>query len=702
MSDQYVKIGIDVGGTFTHAVAIDARGLTLLGKSKVPTSHRAKEGVARGIIDSLTQLLDLSKIAPQDVMFIAHSTTQATNALLEGDVAKVGVIGMGTGGNAWFAQHATAFGDIPLAPGRALKTLSRFIDSREVTSDRLRQTFLELKQAGTEAFAVSEAFSVDLPDHEKLALTVAQDLGLLVTAGSEISQLYGLRTRTRTAVLNAAMLPKMVESAELTEECVKEAGITAPLMIMRSDGGVMDINSMRRKPIYTMLSGPAAGVAAALMFLRISDGVFLEVGGTSTDISAIHNGRSRIRSAQVGGNNLLMKTLDIHTVGVAGGSLARVEKSKIIEAGPRSAHIADYKYVAFTAHVNQPEIVFKSPLPGDAETYVAVLDPSQKETLSLTTTCAANLLGFVPTSDCAAGDLNSIAKAFEALGRKLGKSAAECAEEFLNRAIQKCLPVVKMLIREAKLDPKTVVLYGGGGGAAAIVPYLAKRLNLKFELARSADVLSAIGVALALIRESIERQIKDPTNDDILRLRLQAVEAVQAMGAQPSTIDVFVEYDSQKSILRATATGATSVLESKTDKAAKSSEEKLQLVADSMKLPKEEVTLLVATQNFEVYVGQERQNGWRAVLGSLRFQSIDGEASLVMQKDAEKTIAALANRWCRWGDAGKVLPNIIVLAGTKMIDLSGVPELDQIVALAKAELEKLPVDADVIIIATTH
>src|SRR5258708_23598424 len=115
-----------------------------------------------------------------------------------------------------------------------------------------------------------------------MVMRVATSLGMAATGGHEITKLYGLTTRTRTAVINASILPKMISTANMTEAAVREAGIAAPLMIMRGDGGVMDVQEMRRRPVVTMLSGPAASVAGALIFLRASDRIYFHGGGPST------------------------------------------------------------------------------------------------------------------------------------------------------------------------------------------------------------------------------------------------------------------------------------------------------------------------------------------------------------------------------------------------------------------------------------
>ncbi len=717
-SDTLYRIGIDVGGTFTHAVAIDSASASLVAKAMVPTSHRAAAGVAAGIVEALHLLLQSAKIAPSAVSFIAHSTTQATNALLEGDLAHVGIIGMGTGTNAILARASTNLGRVSVAAGCYLETSHRFIDTAVITPDLVRKTILELKELGCTAIAASEAFAPDQPQSEQLVLKIAAELGILATAGAEVSQLYGLKVRTRTAAINAGILPKMIESADLTEKSVREAGISAPIMIMRSDGGVMDIAAMRKRPILSILSGPAAGVAAAMMFLRISDGVFLEVGGTSTDISAIANGRALIRSAEIGGHRIYMRTLDVRTVGVAGGSLSRIGR-EITHVGPRSAHIANLAYASFSPPAAAGEtftVETLSPLKKDPADYLALSRTGSSDgKFSVTPTCAANLLGLVPEGDCARGNLETIKQSFTALAAHLRNGSEEqLAERIQKLASAQCIPVVKKLIAEHKLDPELVTLVGGGGGAAAIVPYVAREMSLRFQLAQHADVISAIGVAMALIRETVERQVANvaSANEAILAMRQEVFDAVQKMGADPATIEVHVEIDSKTSIVRATASGATKLAVGDA-RVALTGEERIALVADSLRVTKSDVESLCHNEYFAVFAARRKGHSGLLSLfsatrqalrvldkeGSIRLQASSGDAWAATRDEAEAAVLSLIEAHATWGDAGKTIPTMILFVGAKIIDLSGLLDQEQVIALARAELANVPAGSTVVIVA---
>ncbi|MGO4759018.1 hydantoinase/oxoprolinase N-terminal domain-containing protein, partial [Streptomyces sp. 2MCAF27] len=223
----------------------------LVGQVKVPTSHHHEDGVAHGIVQALDRLLEQVGRTPAEVTFLAHGTTQATNALLEGDVATVGLIGIGTGAGAVFTRRLATFGKLELAPGKRLPLVYAHV-ADPFDSDAVRAAVTRVQEDGAEVLVASEPFGVDRPEGEQAVLDAARPTGLPVAAAHEITSLYGLHKRTRTAVVNAAILPRMLATADLVDSSITKAGVTAPLMVMRCDGGVMSLDEMRRRPLLTV------------------------------------------------------------------------------------------------------------------------------------------------------------------------------------------------------------------------------------------------------------------------------------------------------------------------------------------------------------------------------------------------------------------------------------------------------------------
>ena len=549
-----VRIGVDVGGTFTKSVAIDMNNGKIIGKVTVPTSHFSEEGVSTGIIESLMKLIHKEGIKESNIELISHSTTQAVNALLEGDTTKVGIIGMGVGLEKSDIVKRTNIGNVELAPNKYLKTCYRFLDtSKFLDEHEIYQIINELKEEGAKVLVVSEAYGVDDPSNE---LYVMEKSDLPATAGHELTGIYGLEIRTLTAAINASILLKAISTAKFVELAVRQQKITAPLTIMKGDGGVTDMNTFKTKPILTVLSGPAASVAGALLHLRMLNGIFIEVGGTSTNICVIKNGKPEVKYVTIMNHPTCIKSLDVRVLGIAGGSLVRWSGKKITDVGPRSAHISGLRYSCFAEpqELEGGQIITFMPKEGDPIDYIGIEVGAGKR-FAITTTCAANALGLIPENDYAKGDQKSAQLALSILAQRLGMDMDDVAKKILDISAKKIQQTIRNLIKEYRLKDEKFVLIGGGGGASVLVPSIAKKLNTEYRIADNSEVISSIGVCTASIREEREKIINNPNPNDI-SLFIQEVEKIAiSKGALPESISTQSEYINEKSLLRVTVYG---------------------------------------------------------------------------------------------------------------------------------------------------
>lgn len=692
-----IRVGIDVGGTFTHAVAIDNDTLEIVDYAVSPTTHRAAEGVAAGVVKVFSAIRE--RLAGDEIVFVAHSTTQATNALLEGDVSPVGIIATGTGVEGMKARADADVPPIEVAGGKMLRTEFRFVRGDGDFRGGVDSALSELKGEGCACIVAAEAFSVDDPSNEIFVKERAAEAGLPSCGTFEMSGLYGLRARTRTAVINASILPRMTETADMTERGLAAAGEASRLMVMRSDGGVMSLSEMRKRPLLTLLSGPAAGIAAALAYVRATDAVFLETGGTSTDITAIRGGRAASRSAVIGGHSTYMRTLDCRTVGVAGGSMAAVEGGRIAAVGPRSAHIAGLEYVSFTPPERlggtlRPVLV--RPFESDPG-YLAV-ENEEGARFALTLTCAALMKGYVHEGDYAYGFPESAARGFEAASVMLGRPAQEIAGEMLEIASVPVVKVVRELVSDYGFEGRKVVLIGGGGGSAAVLPFVSEKMGLDGRISSHSEVISAIGAAMAMIRETVEKNVFNPSPADVERIKGEAVEAVVRMGAVPESVDVFVEIDSAKNVVRASASGSME-FRSRDLASDLSDGEVDSMVASYFKVPPERVSLLGENAFFRAYeitMVEKRFFGLfsskRSVVaavdrkGVVRCQAPSGEFRESAASAASGTVDEILDSRREYGDAGAVSKGFIMIAGHRIFDYSSLGSEEQMRNMAARDL----------------
>ena len=349
------RLGVDVGGTFTDLLLFDEATGTFWRHKTPSTPHDSSEGILTGVHAICGQ----ATIDPAQIEFFLHGTTVATNAILEGKGARVGLIT--TEGYRHVMQIARSYvpGGLagwiiwpkpkPLAALEDTVTVAGRINAqgeevRPLDEGAARSALIKLKDQGVEAITVSLINAYVNGDHEQrigaMAREIMQDIP--VSLSHEVLPEMQEYERTLTTVANAAVRPVVGRYVASLRERLAKAGMMGKLSLLRSDGGLMSAQMAEKHPVNILMSGPAGGVTGALWVARnagLSNILTLDVGGTSTDVALIENLEPRrVRTTEVGHLSVRTSSLDVKTVGAGGGSIAYVpELTKALRVGPQSA-----------------------------------------------------------------------------------------------------------------------------------------------------------------------------------------------------------------------------------------------------------------------------------------------------------------------------------------------------------------------------
>jgi N-methylhydantoinase A len=699
-----VRVGVDVGGTFTKAVACDPGTGEVSARAVVPTTHGSPLGVAEGVRDAIEQVAEQVRTAGVGpIEIVAHSTTQAVNALLEGDTARVGVLGIGTRPHLRRARRRTSVGEIQLAPGRRLESVQEFVDaSGGASADDITEALERLVAQGAQAVCVSQAFGVENAALERMALDIAGRLGLPACAGHELSGLYGLELRTVTGAVNAGILPTALRAAEVVEEVVRREAGDAPLLVMRGDGGSAGMDTMRSHPLLTAFSGPAASVCGALRHLAVRDGVMVEVGGTSTNVTVVKGGRPALAYVRVLQHVTCVRSLDVRVGGVAGGSLARVKRRgrtlRVTGIGPRSAHIAGLPYACFAEprELEAAQLRLISPRPGDPEEYAVLESPAG--CFAITPTCAANALERVPAGSYSTASAAAAEAAFAAAAQAFGCEPRRLAEEVLDAAAAQVAALIQQAAADHKLEMPLVV--GVGGGAGAIVPRAAEGLGSEWLVPADGEIISSIGGALSLIRVEVERSAGNGSGTAVADLHREAEEAAVRAGAAPSTVRTESEAVPDRASVRVVAHGSVALCSGSLP-----SDPLLDTAAidrSARELLGDAVRVVSRSDHYSVCAAANGGSAERfAILDTRGTVAAEGEGEVVAGS-AEEVSGALTDRLpqlTRHMGPFSVAPGVRILRGTRLIDLTLISKPDEVLEAALRECRAANGDPVVALIA---
>ena len=513
MPSGRARLGVDVGGTFTDVALWDAeRGR--LAVFKLPsTPHDAAEGILAGI----RAITAREQVAPAALGFVAHGTTVATNALLEGKGARTALIT--TQGFRDLLEIARqkrpdlydlqADKPAPLVP-RHLRgevrerllpdgTVHEKLEAESVARAVEALVAAAAAEGGPalEAVAVCFLYSFLDPTHERAAAALirARLPGCHLSLSCEVSPEFREYERLSTTVLNAYLGPLISRYVSRFEDEVRRLGIPRAPFINQSNGGIISVSTAARHPVRTLLSGPSAGVIGAAWAARqagVGSLITFDMGGTSTDVARVERGEPIIAGERaISGHPVRIPTLEIESVGAGGGSVAWVDSGGALKVGPESA----------------------GAYPGPACYGRGGVRP--------TVTDANVVLGRLSAAHLLDGDMalrpELAARAIEGLAAELGVSAVDAARGVLAVVQTNMLGAIRVVSVRKGYDPRayTMVAFGGAGPLHAAA--LARDLGVREVLVPpTPGILCALGLLV------------EPLRLDLVRTRVQLLETLTA------------------------------------------------------------------------------------------------------------------------------------------------------------------------------
>jgi len=517
MTGPRYTVGIDIGGTFTDVVCTDGTHSAVF---KLPST---RDDPSRAVATALAYLESEHGIGLRTIARFCHGTTVATNAVLERTGATVGLIA-----TAGFAdiielgrQMRRQMYDLALKPETPgwLAPGARRAEVRErIAADGrvlvpldehgARAAIAKLLDAGVESIAVSLLFSFVNPVHERRLRELIGELapGLPVSLSCEVDPAFREYERTVVTAFDAYVKPRVASYLERLGDALVGAGAACRLEVMQSRGGLAGTATALERPVRLFLSGPAAGVlgaAAVAAAEGASDIITIDIGGTSSDIALVENGRPGVRpEMSIDGYAVRVPTLDVVSIGAGGGSVAWVDSSEGLRVGPRSA---------------------------GAEPGPACYGRGGTEA---TVTDASLMLGYLDPDGFAGGRIRLIPSlaeaAIAAMASRIGLSAEEAALGIHRVVNARMADGIRLVSIRRGIDPRgyTLVPLGGGGGIHAAA--LAEELGIRRILVpRFPGVLAAAGLLVAPLAHEVSAAFHVPLAEasaDTIKARLAELD----------------------------------------------------------------------------------------------------------------------------------------------------------------------------------